>query len=75
LGFVATSAWGSVGLDLTRYTSFNPHFSVDPMVYPRLTWLVTLGPQALALLAAGLSAVWPAMVAARREVSQGMREL
>lgn len=75
LGSAVAAAWGHVGLDLSRYTSSNPHFSVDPVVHPRLTLMMTLVPQALALSAGILSAIWPALIAARRTVSGGMRDV
>jgi len=74
LGAAASLVWGHYGLDLSAYTSSNPHFSVNPVVYPRLTAMMMFAPQALALCAAALAAVWPALVAATRPVSLAMRE-
>lgn len=74
LGAAASLVWGHYGLDLSAYTSSNPHFSVNPVVYPRLTAMTMFAPQALALCAAALAAVWPAIVAASRPVSLAMRE-
>ena len=75
LGIGGATAWGHVGLDLSRYTSYNPLFSTDSIVYPRITGAMTLTPQALALCAGILSAVWPAAVAGGRRVSRGMRDV
>ena len=75
LGVAVAAAWGHVGLDLSHYTSSNPHFSVDPVVHPRVTLMMTVVPQALALSAGILSAIWPALIAARRTVSRGMRDV
>ncbi|SHI52645.1 ABC-type transport system, involved in lipoprotein release, permease component [Malonomonas rubra DSM 5091] len=75
MGIIVSLAWGEVGLDLSRYTSFNPHFSINPVIYPRLEPVMVLLPQGLALLAGCLAAFWPALVAARRTVSGGMRDL
>ncbi len=74
-GALLGAAWGRVGLDLSRYTSYNPHFSVNPVIYPRVTVFMTLVPQVLALCAGILSALWPAAVAARRRVSDTLRGL
>ncbi|MBN2644343.1 MAG: ABC transporter permease [Desulfuromonadaceae bacterium] len=75
LGVVISLGWGQVGLDISHYTSYNPHFSVDPMIYPRLEPLMVFLPQTLALVSAVVASVWPALVAARRGVSSSMREL
>ncbi len=75
LGVGAAAAWGKIGLDLSRYTSYNPHFSVDPIVHPRVTMGMTLTPQILALCAGLVSALWPAAIAARRRVAGGMRDV
>jgi ABC-type antimicrobial peptide transport system permease subunit len=75
LGVAVSEIWGKIGLDLSQYTSYNPHFSVDPVIYPRITLAMTLSPQALALLAGAISALWPAMVAGRKRVASGMRDL
>ena len=75
LGVLISLGWGHVGLDISRYTSYNPHFSVDPMIYPRLKALMVFLPQTLALISAVIASLWPALVAARRGVSSSMREL
>ncbi len=75
IGVVCSTVWGNIGLDIGKYTSFNPHFSINSVVYPRLTLGMSLGPQLMALAAGALASVWPAMVAARRSVSSGMRDL
>jgi ABC-type lipoprotein release transport system permease subunit len=75
LGVLISLVWGGVGLDLGRYTSFNPHFSINSVIYPRLEPQMVFLPQGLALLAGVLASLWPALVAARRTVSAGMRDL
>jgi ABC-type lipoprotein release transport system permease subunit len=74
VGSLLSLAWGHVGLDLSMYTSHNPHFSVNSVIHPRLTAGMALGPQGVALIAAALASLWPAAVAARRSVSSGMRD-
>lgn len=73
IGVLATLVWGRMGLDLSAYTSANPHFAVNAVVYPRLAPLMALGPQLLALTAGMTAAVWPALVAGRRPVNQVLR--
>ena len=75
LGSSTTLIWADFGLDLSRYTSANPHFSVNSIVYPRLTPLMALAPQILALGSGILAAIWPALVAGRRPINQVMRGL
>lgn len=74
-GVVISLIWGQIGLDLGHYTSFNPHFSMNSVIYPRLVLSMVLLPQGLALLVGVLASFWPALVAARRSVSRGMRDL
>ncbi|MDX2496082.1 MAG: ABC transporter permease, partial [Desulfuromusa sp.] len=66
LGVIVSLAWGQVGLDISHYTSFNPHFSINPVIYPRLTPSMVFLPQILALVTGVLASIWPALVAARR---------
>lgn len=75
LGVLISLAWGEVGLDISRYTSYNPHFSIDAVIYPRLQASMVFLPQILALLSAVVAALWPALVAARRQVSSSMRDM
>ena len=73
LGASATLLSGRTGIDLSRFTSMNPHFVMSSVVYPRLIAQMTLAP-ALSALVLGLSAsVWPALTAARRSAAEVMR--
>ncbi len=73
LGSVVTLTWSHFGLDLSHYTSANPLFSVNSIIYPRLSAAMVLVPQAAALGAGILAAVWPALIAGCRPVNQVMR--
>jgi len=75
VGVVISLLWGQVGLDISHYTSYNPHFSINPMIYPRLVPSMVFLPQGLALMTGVLASIWPALVAARRRVSSTMRDL
>ncbi|MCK5682394.1 hypothetical protein KAI46_16455, partial [bacterium] len=75
LGSAVTFLWADYGLDLSRYTSANPHFSVNSIIYPRLTPTMVFAPQMMALGAGVLAAIWPALVAGRRPITQVMRGL
>ncbi len=73
LGCIITLIWSGFGLDLSRYTSANPFFSVNSIIYPRLSLVMVLVPQAAALGTGIMAAVWPALVAGRRPINQVMR--
>ncbi len=75
IGVIVSLAWGQIGLDISRYTSYNPHFSINSIIFPRLDPLMVFLPQVLALVTGTLASVWPALVAARRPVSSSMRDL
>jgi ABC-type antimicrobial peptide transport system permease subunit len=72
-GAAATLAAGRAGIDLSRFTSMNPHFVMSSVVYPRLTAQMTIAP-ALSVLCLGLAAsAWPGWSAARRSAAEVMR--
>ncbi|WP_321366444.1 FtsX-like permease family protein [uncultured Desulfuromusa sp.] len=75
VGMIVGSIWGQIGLDISHYTSYNPHFSINPVIYPRLTVSMVFLPQVLALITGVLASVWPALVAAGRQVNSSMRDL
>lgn len=75
LGVAIALAWGEIGLDLGRYTSYNPLFSINSVIYPRLAPRMVFLPQGLALLGGVLASLWPALVASRRRASSSMRDL
>lgn len=75
LGISASLIWAEIGLDISAYTSYNPHFSINAVIYPRLKPSMVLLPQALALITGVLASLWPAFIAARRQVSSSMRDL
>jgi len=75
LGVAISLAWREVGLDLSRYTSYNPLFSINSIIHPRLAPGMVFLPQGLALLSGLLASVWPALVASRRRAGSSMRDL
>ena len=75
LGIAVSLFWGQIGLDISHYTSYNPHFSINPVIHPRLEPVMVFLPQGLALVGSLLASIWPALVAARRSVSSSMRDL
>ncbi len=79
LGLAAGSGvclWGGwLGIDLTRWTSENPHFIASGMVYPRLTPRAVMLPGMVAGVCGVLAAILPARRAGRIQVSEALRRI
>ncbi len=75
LGVLISLIWSGIGLDISHYTSYNPLFSINSVIHPRLEPVMVLLPQSLALLGGVAASIWPALVAARRTISSSMRDL
>jgi len=73
LGCAAVLTASSAGIDISEYTSHNPHFSVDSVIYPRLTFAMVFLPQAGAVVSAMIAALWPAFSGAHKKVVEGLR--
>jgi ABC-type lipoprotein release transport system permease subunit len=68
-GTAAVLLVGSTGIDLTAFTSHNRYFAVSGMIYPRLTAFSLWSPPALALVFSLGSAIWPALLVARKKAA------
>lgn len=68
-GTVAVLLVGSTGIDLTAFTSHNRYFAVSGVIYPRLTAFSLWSPPALALVFSLGSAIWPALLVARKKAA------
>jgi ABC-type lipoprotein release transport system permease subunit len=68
-GTVAVMLVGATGIDLTAFTSHNRYFAVSGMIYPRLTAFSLWSPPALALVFSLGSAIWPALLVARKKAA------
>ena len=75
LGVLISLIWSGIGLDISHYTSYNPLFSINSVIHPRLEPVMVLLPQSLALFGGVAASIWPALVAARRTISSSMRDL
>ncbi len=73
LGAAATGIFGRAGIDISRFTSENPHFVLTSVVHPRLTWTMAVAPARAALAAGILVSLWPGLAAARRRAADVMR--
>ncbi len=75
LGTVATSFFAQEGIDLTRWTSENPHFISSGIVYPRLT-MRSIALPLLAAFSCGLIAAYlPARRAGKISVNEALRTI
>ncbi len=74
-GVTAVMISGISGIDISRYTSQNPNFSMSSIIIPRLSAGMTALPQLLALFAGIISALWPAYIAGFKNPSSGMRDI
>jgi ABC-type lipoprotein release transport system permease subunit len=61
------------GLDLSRWTSENPHFIASGVIYPRLTLRAMLLPIAVAMACGLTAALLPALRAGRMTVTEALR--
>ncbi len=68
-GTAAVLLVGSTGIDLTAFTSHNRYFAVSGIIYPRLTAFSLWSPPALALVFSLGSAIWPALLVARKKAA------
>ena len=68
-GIAAVLLVGVTGIDLTAFTSHNRYFAVSGMIYPRLTAFSLWSPPALALVFSLGSAIWPALLVARKKAA------
>jgi ABC-type lipoprotein release transport system permease subunit len=72
-GVVAVLLVGTVGIDLTAFTSYNRYFAVSGVIYPRLTAFSLWSPPALALVFSLAAALWPALLVARKKAADILR--
>jgi len=74
-GAAAVFVFGSIGIDLSAYTSHNQYFVVSGIVFPRLTAFSLCLPPASALLFSIPSAIWPAALVIRRNAAEILRSI
>lgn len=75
IGFIVVLIFSKTGIDLTKYTSHNPHFTINSIIYPRITLYTALIPHTLAIITGLIASIWPAYKVSKEEVVTGMREL
>lgn len=64
---------GAGGIDISAFTSHNQYFAVSGILFPRLTSFSLLAPSVTAFVFSLLSAVWPAVMVARRKAADIIR--
>ena len=72
-GVLAVALVGQSGIDLSGFTSHNRYFAVSGIIFPRLTFYSLIVPPALAIFFSMVSAVWPAVLVARKKAADILR--
>jgi ABC-type lipoprotein release transport system permease subunit len=67
LGVASVFFFSKNGIDLSYWTSHNQYFVVSGEIFPRLTAYSLIGPPAASLSFGLISAVWPALLIARKK--------
>jgi len=67
LGVAAVFFFSKNGIDLSYWTSHNQYFVVSGEIFPRLTAYSLIGPPAASLSFGLISAIWPALLIARKK--------
>ena len=75
LGAGVSAMWAQWGLDLSRWTSANPHFIASGVIYPRLVLRSLLLPMTVAVACGLLAGSFPARRAGRIRVVQALRTI
>ena len=67
IGVAAVVFFSHTGIDLTPWTTHNQYFAVSGEIFPRLTRYSLIVPPGVALAFGLASAVWPALLVARKK--------
>jgi ABC-type lipoprotein release transport system permease subunit len=73
IGAAVVAVSSKIGIDLTSWTSHNQYFAVSGVVFPRMTSYSLIGPPATSIFFGLISAVWPAMLVARKRAADILR--
>jgi ABC-type lipoprotein release transport system permease subunit len=69
IGMAVVAVFSGAGINLTAWTSHNQYFAVSGVVFPRITSYSLMGPPATAIFFGLISAVWPAVIVARKRAA------
>lgn len=72
-GGLTVTLVGQSGIDLSGFTSHNRYFAISGIIFPRLTFYSLVLPPALAIFFSMFSAVWPAVLVARKKAADILR--
>ena len=73
LGVAAVFFFSKSGIDLSSWTSHNQYFVVSGQIFPRLTLYSLISPPVACLAFGLISAIWPAMLVARKKAVDILR--
>ncbi len=73
IGAAAVVMFSHIGIDLGHWTSYNPYFAVSGEIFPRLTPYSLVVPPAMAIIFGLFSAIWPALLVARKQAVDILR--
>jgi ABC-type antimicrobial peptide transport system permease subunit len=73
LGVAGVLFFSQNGIDLSSWTSHNQYFVVSGVIFPRLTIYSLISPPAACLTFGLISAVWPALLVARKKAVDVLR--
>jgi ABC-type lipoprotein release transport system permease subunit len=74
-GVAAAAGFGSTGIDLTSFTSYNQYFAVSGIIYPRLTFYSLALPPLMGVIFGCLGAVWPMVYVIRSRAAEVLRSI
>jgi ABC-type lipoprotein release transport system permease subunit len=72
-GVAAVFFFSKSGIDLSSWTSHNQYFIVSGVIFPRLTLYSLISPPAAGLAFGLVSAIWPALLVARKKAVDILR--
>lgn len=73
LGVTAVLFFSHSGIDLSAWTSHNQYFVVSGLIFPRMTAYALITPPAASLGFGLLSALWPALLVARKKAVEVLK--
>jgi ABC-type lipoprotein release transport system permease subunit len=75
IGVLAVVLFSKTGIDLTAWTSHNQYFAVSGIIFPRMTIYSLTGPPVVSIIFGLISAVWPAILIARKRAAEVLRSI
>jgi ABC-type lipoprotein release transport system permease subunit len=73
IGVLVVVLFSKTGIDLTAWTSHNQYFAVSGIIFPRMTAYSLTGPPVVSIFFGLVSAIWPALLIARKRAADVLR--